>query len=264
MNHITTTRALVPALALAIVATPASAQEWSDHAPPFDFLFGNHIDTHQQTRVRSDGDVSGALYVYFTGEIDGDSGLPVARHPRGEMHNEVCGLDVDCVVGWKLRARKGHAKFLFHSGVNGDDHPVWLVSRKAIPQPGIYSHFHWIASKGTEAQMGDVEIPRACDVAMAGELEAAVVEGTLSVDDGAMIYSWDQQSVHVGDPDPDVGAENVTCPGWFLQLKAVESFAFQHGGEIIAVSPGADNATHLNLLSNYALVPGIDGLDGGH
>ena len=55
------------------------------------------------------------------------------------------------------------------------------------------------------------------------------------------------------------GAENVTCPGWFIQLKAVESFAFQHGGEIIPVSPGADNATHLNLLSNYALVPGISG-----
>ena len=99
---------------------------------------------------------------------------------------------------------------------------------------------------------------------MAGALEETVVDGTLLLDDGAMTYSWDRESVHIGDPDPDVGAENVTCPGWFLQLKAVGSFAFQHGGETLPVTPGADNATHLNLLTNYALVPGISGAGGGH
>ena len=107
--------------------------------------------------------------------------------------------------------------------------------------------------------MDDAEIPPACDVAMAGELEGDVVDGTLSLDDGAVTYSWDPESVHVGG-----GAEDVTCPGWFLELKAVESFAFQHGGETLPVTPGADNRTHLNLLSNYALVPGIGGAGGGH
>ncbi len=249
---------LVPALA----GAPAVADDdWDDDAPAFDFLFGNHIDTHQQTRLRRDGTLSGALLIYFTGEIDPDSGLPVARHPRGAMHGEECGVDLDCEVGWKLRGRAGHATFLFHGGVNGNDHPVWLVGRTAIPQPGSFSHFHWITSAGTEAAQDDVEIPPACDVAMAGELEGMVVEGTLTLDDGAVTYSWEQQSVHVGG-----GAENVTCPGWFLQLRAVDSFAFQHGGELIPVRPGVDNATHLNLLTNYALVPGITGSAGmgGH
>ena len=273
MKHITFPHSLVLALALALIAGPAAggewddaateaADEWDDDAPASGFLFGNHIDTHQQSRLRRNGDLSGVLYVDFTGEIDAASGLPVARHPRGEMHGEVCGVDVDCFVGWKLRGRAGEARFLFHGGVNGDDHPVWLVGRKAIPQPGSFTHFHWITSDGTEALTDGVEIPAACDVAMAGALEGTVAEGMLTLDDGATIHSWDQESVHVGG-----GAENVTCPGWFLQLKAVDSFAFRHGGETLAVTPGADNKTHLNLLTNYALVPGITGaggMDGGH
>ena len=52
-------------------------------------------------------------------------------------------------------------------------------------------------------------------------------------------------------------AENITCPGWFMQITAVQSFAFQHGNEIVPVMRGEDNATHLNLLTNYAEVSGI-------
>ncbi len=259
--------ALAFGLAFSLIAAPTAADERDDDdddgAPAFDFLFGNHIDTHQQSRLRRNGDLSGVLYVYYTGEIDEVSGLPVARHPRGAMHDEICGVDLDCVVGWRLRGVAGEAKFLYHGGVNGNDHPVWLVDRTAIPQPGAYSHFHWITSDGTEALMGDVEIPAACDVAMAGELEGDVVEGMLSLTGGGTPkLRWDDESVHVGG-----GAENVTCPGWFLELKAAESFAFQHGGDKLAVTPGADNKTHLNLLTNYALVPGIDGtggMGGGH
>lgn len=263
MTLITTIRMIALALALALVGGPAMAgddrDDWDDDAPAFGFLFGNHIDTHQLTRMRRDGTLSGVLLIYYTGETDPDSGLPVARHPRGAMQGEECGIDLDCVVGWKLRGRAGAATFLYHSGVNGNDHPVWLVGRKAIPQPGAYSHFHWITSAGTEALQGDLDIPPACDVAMAGALEGDVAEGTLSLDDGAMTYSWAQQSVHLGG-----GAEGVTCPGWFLQLKAVASFAFQHGGEILPVTPGPDIATHLNLVTNYALVPGITGSGGMH
>jgi hypothetical protein len=207
--------------------------------------------------------LSGDLLIYFTGEIDEASGLPVARHPRGAMHNEVCDVDLECVVGWELRGVAGEAKFLYHGGVNGNDHPVWLVDRAAIPQPGTYSHFHWITSDGTEALMGEAEIPLACDVAMAGALEGDVVEGTLTLSGGGKHkLRWDDESVHVGG-----GAENLTCPGWFLELEAEESFAFQHGGDTLAVAPGADNKTHLNLVTNYALVPGIDGtggMGGGH
>ena len=52
-------------------------------------------------------------------------------------------------------------------------------------------------------------------------------------------------------------AEDYTCPGWFLEIRAVREFAFEHGGEKVPVRPGMDNATHLNLVTNYDEVFGI-------
>ena len=49
--------------------------------------------------------------------------------------------------------------------------------------------------------------------------------------------------------EPD--AQNVFFPGWFLQITAVEEFSFRHGGEVVTVRLGIDNATHLNLVTNY-------------
>ena len=199
------------------------------HDVPYDFFFGNHIDTHQETKIKiKRGDpvrLKGFFYIIFTGDTDTVSGLPIARHPRGADHDEECGVDdVECEVGWLIKAKPGEAKFLYHSGVNGDDHPVWMVNRVDIPQPGSFTHFHWIGEDSTDPRApGDV--PYQCDVDMAGEL--------------------------------DNNAENVVCPGWFLQIKAVEKFAFQHGNVVVPVRPGIDNATHLNLVTNYAVVSGI-------
>ncbi|MDH3742896.1 MAG: hypothetical protein OER56_15005 [Hyphomicrobiales bacterium] len=252
----------VIAVAVSLLAGPATGDEreeeveleergeWRDHMPPFDFLFDNHIDTHQQTKLRSNGELSGALFIIFTGENDPDSGLPIARHPRGAMHAEDCAIDVDCVVGWKLRAKPGEAKFLFHSGVNGNDHPVWAVNRVDIPQPGSFTHFHWIGFASTDSRAG--QVPLACDVEMAGQLEGDVAEGTLVLNPETPDGQWDNVEVHLGG-----GAEDMVCPGWFLQLRAVKSFAFQHGGGLVPVRPRIDNATHLNLLTNYAVVPEI-------
>ena len=140
------------------------------------------------------------------------------RDPKDE------GKDIECIVGWTMNGRPGEAKFLYHDGVNGNDHPVWMVNRVDIPQPGSFTHFHWIGEDSTDPRApGDV--PYQCDVDMAGEL--------------------------------DNNAENVVCPGWFLQIKAVEKFAFQHGNEVVPVRPGIDNATHLNLVTNYDVVWGI-------
>ena len=198
------------------------------HDAPYDFLFDNHIDPHQQTilRTRRGGPVSlfGFFYVIFTGATDPVSGLPVARHPRGAGQNEECGVDdINCVVGWIMRGKPGVAKFLYHSGVNGEDHPVWMVNRVDIPQPRSFTHFHWIGKDSTDPRA--LEVPEECDVDMAGQL--------------------------------DNNAENVVCPGWFLEIRAVRRFAFEHGGEMVPVRPGIDNATHLNLVTNYAEVSGI-------
>ncbi len=201
------------------------------HNPPFTFLFDNHIDTHQDTRLRLVGSepksLFGFFYVIFTGETDPVSGLPIARHPRGAGRDEECGVDdIKCVVGWIMRGKPGMAKFLYHSGVNGNDHPVWLVNRVQITQPGSFLHFHWIGRGSTDPRAGSV--PLACDKINAGDLQ-----------------------------NQEPTAVDVTCPGWFLEIRAVRRFAFEHGGEMVPVRPGIDNATHLNLVTNYPEMLGI-------
>lgn len=245
------------ALALAFAMVTAHAVGNQElHKAPYNFLMGNHIDTHMENKLQNDGSLKGRLYIIFTGETDEASGLPVARHPRGAgQHNEECGVDpVDCVVGWHVRALAADAVFISHSGVNGDDHPIWLInSRNGIPQPGSYTHFHWITNTSSDPRIQSVPVPNACDVNMAGMLEGDVITGLLELDGGTN-GSWPDAKVHVGG-----GAENLVCPGWLLEITAIREFAFQHGGEKIAVSPGTDNNTHLNIVTNYAIVPGITG-----
>ncbi len=215
--------------------TPSWTQSgpWRDHATPFDFLFGNHIDTHQETNLITTGSsesLFGRFYIYFIGDTDPASGLPVARHPRGPSQNELCGLDVDCVTGWEMRGMPGAAKFVSHSGVNGEDHPLWLVNRAeeaaapaagmVIPQPGSFTHFHWITTTSTDPRATDVSA--ACDKDDAGQLQNSAPS-----------------------------AVNQVCEGWFLEIKAVRAFAFEHGGELIPIRPGMDSRSHTNVLTNF-------------
>ena len=204
---------------------------------PYDFVFGNHLDTHIQLRLKTKGgapkSLDGALYVYFTGDIDEASGLPVARHPRGDMQGETCGVSpITCLVGWTIKGRPGAAKFLYHSGINGNDHPVWMVNRAeestapaagmVIPQPGYYSHFHWLSSGSVDPRASDLPFPAECDKSSAGALQ-----------------------------DTAPTAVDEICEGWFLQIKATRDFAFKHGGETILVYKGADLRSHLNIVTNY-------------
>lgn len=226
------------------------------HAAPFDFLFGNHIDTHQQLKLKTAAGgtprtLKGSFYIIFTDDqgvslgIDPDSGLPRARHPRGRVleddgvtikHDEACGIStkIVCVVGWQMRGLPGAAKFVSHEGVNGDDHPIWMVNRAeealapapgmVIPQPGSYTHFHWITRNSNDPRAASVLDP--CDKENAGQLE-----------------------------DQAPTAVNEVCEGWFLEIKAVKDFAFEHGGEIIPVRKGIDNRSHLNAVTNYRPLP---------
>jgi len=211
---------------------------------PFNFTFGNHVDTHVQLRLKSrmgsPESLAGSFYIIFTDDqgvplgTDPVSGLPIARHPRGtnEDHNETCGTspNIVCVVGWYMDGVPGAAKFVAHAGVNGDDHPLWMVNRAeeatapetgmVIPQPGSYTHFHWITTSGTDPRSADVSAE--CDKEDAGQLQ-----------------------------DQDPSAVDTVCLGWFLQIQAVREFALMHGGELIPVRLGMDNLSHLNLLTNF-------------
>ncbi len=109
------------------------------------------------------------------------------------------------------------------------DHPVWMVNRAeeksapavgmVIPQPGYYSHFHWLSSGSTDPRA--VDVPDFCDKMSAGMLETAP------------------------------SAVNEICEGWFLQLRATRDFAFKHGGETILIRKGEDLRSHLNIVTNY-------------
>lgn len=204
--------------AVIMMLSPFSGSAWAtepdwrdDHASAFSFLFGNPIDSHQQSQLLNNGEIHGFLYIVFTGEVTPE-GYPVAHH---------CSEDTPprkCVIGWFLRGKPGEATFLYHNA----DHPVWLVgSRNDIPQPGSYAHFHWITDQSTDPR--PVTDPR-CNAATPEELESG-----------------------------------TTCPGYFLELRALKRFAFQHGGERILVDPGVDIATHLNIVAS---VPGNS--DHGH
>jgi hypothetical protein len=123
------------ALLLSGVGTAAATDlyPWRNHAAPFSFLFGNEIDTHQQTRLTRQGNLFGFFYIAFTGVVTKDR-YPVATHAD-------CNA-ADCTVGWTLEGRPVAATFLYQVE---HDHPVFLVPRAGIPQPGAFSHFHWLA-----------------------------------------------------------------------------------------------------------------------
>lgn len=130
--------AIVLGAALGLGAYAANAAEpnpWGQRDPSFSFRFENGIDTHQRTQLRRDGSLSGFLYVRFTGTVTQD-GYPVATHVD-------CSMMPDCSAGWRLDGRPAEAALLHHDEAM-HDHPLFQVKRSDIPQPGSYSHFHWL------------------------------------------------------------------------------------------------------------------------
>jgi hypothetical protein len=114
------------------IAHAENGPPWSNHRAPFDFLFGNELDTHQQTQRLRDGSLSGFFYIHYTGVLTAD-GLPVATHVD-------CNSVADCVVGWRFDGLPSAAKLVLQPM---EDHPIFWIGRADIPQPGAYSHFHW-------------------------------------------------------------------------------------------------------------------------
>ena len=125
-------------MALALPSSAAAAS-WRNHAPPFKFEFGNDFDSHQQTKEAPEGELSGFFYIKYTGQVTTE-GLRVAQHVD-------CNAEPGCTAGWKLSGRSASAKYLNHAD---GDHPVFLIGREAIPQPGAYTHFHWRGAHPTK------------------------------------------------------------------------------------------------------------------
>ena len=125
------------------VSTATDLYPWRNHAAPFNFLFGNEIDTHQQTRQTQERNLFGFFYIQFTGVITRDL-YRVATH--------VDCSTTDCTVGWTLNGRPVRATFLYQVE---HDHPVFLVNRADIPQPGAFAHFHWLGGMPAQDATAD-------------------------------------------------------------------------------------------------------------
>lgn len=122
---------------LAATTSVALAQgySWRGHARPFNFLFGNHIDAHQQTKTVGRNQLQGFLYISATGEtVDG---VPEATHADCDAQPETC------TVGWLLHGIAMEATYVGHEeGM----HPTWCVDPDDLPAQGGYSHFHWLGA----------------------------------------------------------------------------------------------------------------------
>jgi hypothetical protein len=112
----------------------ATGYAWRYHARPFDFLFDNHFDTHQQTKTMGQGGVQGFFYITFTGNVSPE-GAPEA------MHGDCNATPDECSVGWMLHGAPTRATLLDKPA---GQHPIWCVAEEeTLPQKG-YSHFHWL------------------------------------------------------------------------------------------------------------------------
>lgn len=132
------------ALAAAGTAAALDLHPWRDHARPYDFLFGNDFDSHQETKETRDDGLSGYLYIAFTGVTTCD-GYRVATHVD-------CNATHHCTVGWLMKGRPTEATLI---APDQGGHPLWSLPRTQIPQPGAYSHFHFLGSMPMEGESAE-------------------------------------------------------------------------------------------------------------
>jgi hypothetical protein len=112
----------------------AEGYRWRDHARPFDFLFGNHIDTHHQSKIAGGGKLEGFFYIRFTGDTTAE-GVPIAKHADCNQ------VPDECTVGWILDGIPVQATYLGHEH---GQHPQWYIDSADLPAQQGYTHFHWL------------------------------------------------------------------------------------------------------------------------
>ncbi len=119
---------------LAATGTAGATYEWRDHEAPFDFEFGNHIDTHQQSRLTGKSGLTGFLYITPGDETNAD-GVVIAKH--GDCTTRPEG----CTVGWNV---KGRAMMATYCGHRMAEHPAWAIDPADMPRERGFTHFHWL------------------------------------------------------------------------------------------------------------------------
>ncbi len=132
-------------LLLAFSASIAAADEtdldgeylWNHHQAPYDYKFGNMIDSHQQSFVNEDGTrLKGFIYIHVIPGQDYAEGIPTADKAHCKTQ--------PCMVGWVVKGVKVSAT-LMKKGPR-----IWLVDPGDIPKEAGYSHFHWVCEQGDD------------------------------------------------------------------------------------------------------------------
>lgn len=120
-------------VATAATAAATESYPWRDHAEPFAYEFGNHIDSHQQSLVKGSM-LQGFFYITLSDQIDQVSGLPEATHGNCEDNPD------GCTVGWVWHGKPVEATLIAHGG---GQHPTWCIDPADMPRQPGYTHFHW-------------------------------------------------------------------------------------------------------------------------
>ncbi len=102
---------------------------WRAHAAPFDHLFGNMIDGHQQSQQVVGENLIGFIYIEYTGETT-EAGLPVAQKVNCASGNRT--------VGWVVKGIPIISAKLVNKSPR-----IWLVDPADLPKEKGYTHFHW-------------------------------------------------------------------------------------------------------------------------
>ena len=187
MKELITLTTFILSLSGAGAAAANDLYPWNNHAAPLKFLFGNDIDAHQQTQLTPDHNLFGYFYIHFTGVVTKD-GYPVATHVD-------CSAN-PCTVGWTLNGTPGTGTFLYQVD---DDHPVFLVGRPDIPEPGAYAHFHWLRS-----------LPAAGGSARGYLLQLTAVDAFCFIHSGAELARRDRKCRDNGGVAVDMGIDIAT------------------------------------------------------
>ena len=116
----------------------AAGYEWHDHDAPFDFIFGNDFDKHQQSTLTGKSGLTGFLYI--TPTEDERDGIPIVEHGTS-------------TVGWGL---KGIAIKATYCGQPRDEHPAWVIDPREMPRRLGFTHFHWEGDKPSDEEDGDI------------------------------------------------------------------------------------------------------------
>ncbi|MEJ2485816.1 MAG: hypothetical protein P8Y68_08790 [Anaerolineales bacterium] len=105
---------------------------WNHHAAPYDYKFGNMIDSHQQSIVDKTGtSLKGFIYIHNIND-DYAEGIPTADKAHCKTQ--------PCMVGWLVKGVKVSAKLMQKSP------RIWLVAPEDLPKEPGYTHFHWVGS----------------------------------------------------------------------------------------------------------------------